>query len=127
MNKEQKNKAGILCVITLFLLFSVLSHGSDDDLSSSSLNNFIRTVGLADSALLYGDVDAMKIMGARLEKAGFPAASFKYWLKAAKKGDEEARLQLQRLYDQGIGTSSERMGAAVHLGFRRCLARLFRR
>ena len=109
-------------VISLVLFFSIFSHGSDDNL----LNNFIRNVELADRALLYEDIKAMKIMGTKLEQAGFPDESFKYWLKATKKGDKESRIKLQGLYDQGAGTRSERREAFVLLGFRKCLARLFR-
>ena len=98
----------------------------DNEIDSVDISSLISVFELADRAL-YGDIDAMKIMGTKLEQAGFPHESFKYWLKATKKGDEEARMRLQGLYDQGIGTRSERREAFVLLGFRGCLARFFRR
>ena len=80
---------------------------------------------IAERALVYGDVSAMKIMGAKLEEKGFVHESFKYYLKATMKGDEESRIKLQALYDQGIGTQSERIKAAIYLGVQKCIARIF--
>ena len=105
-------------LVFFLLLFSISSN------STLNLNKFLENVELADRALLYGDVEAMKEMGKKLEQAGLTDASFKYYLKAAKKRDRFAIERLQILYAQGVGTSGERMTASIYLGIQKC-ARLF--
>ncbi|MCY4512595.1 MAG: DnaJ domain-containing protein [Bdellovibrionales bacterium] len=82
---------------------------------------------LAERASLYGDVNAMRMIGDKLVERGSFSKSFKYYLEATIKGDEESSIKLQALYDQGIGTPSERIKAGFHLNIQKCIARIFQR
>ena len=95
------------------------------DSEEYAYTDFFQFSQLADRALLYGDLSAMKIMGEKLKERGFVHESFKYYLEATKKGDKLSRIKLQALYDQRIGTQSERIKAGFYLSIQKCIARIF--